>query len=80
MPTDYYDGSQTWWDMPANRHNQGANLCFGDGHAEHWKWVVLRIVVDWIQPVSAAEMPDWLRLKVCVSQATSPQPLFHPSF
>ena len=29
-----------WWDIPANRHNQGCNLSFADGHVEHWKWKV----------------------------------------
>ena len=28
-----------WWDMPANRHNQGANLSFADGHSEIHKWM-----------------------------------------
>ena len=68
MPTDYYDGSQTWWDMPANRHNQGANLCFADGHAERWRWVVPKVFTGWMQSVSAAEMPDWLRVKACIKQ------------
>ena len=68
MPTDYYDGTQTWWDMPANRHNQGANLCFADGHAEHWRWVVPKIFIDWIQAVPPAELPDWLRVKACIKQ------------
>jgi len=68
MPTDYYDGSETWWDMPANRHNQGANLCFADGHAEHWKWAVPKVFIDWIQAVPPAEMPDWLRVKACIKQ------------
>ena len=68
MPTDFYDGTQTWWDMPANRHNQGANLGFGDGHAERWKWVVSKIFTTWIQPVPPAEMPDWLRVKACIKQ------------
>jgi len=27
-----------WWDMPSNRHNQGANLSFADGHVERWRW------------------------------------------
>lgn len=27
-----------WLDIPADRHNQGGNLTFADGHAEHWKW------------------------------------------
>jgi prepilin-type N-terminal cleavage/methylation domain-containing protein/prepilin-type processing-associated H-X9-DG protein len=68
MPTDCYDGSTTWWDLPANRHSQGANLSFADGHAEHWKWVVPKVLVDWIPPVPSPEMPDWLRVKAAVKQ------------
>jgi prepilin-type N-terminal cleavage/methylation domain-containing protein/prepilin-type processing-associated H-X9-DG protein len=28
----------TWIDVPASRHLKGGNLCFADGHAEHWRW------------------------------------------
>ena len=28
-------GNEGWWDCPADRHSQGANLSFLDGHAEH---------------------------------------------
>jgi prepilin-type N-terminal cleavage/methylation domain-containing protein/prepilin-type processing-associated H-X9-DG protein len=68
MPTDYYNGTHTWWDMPANRHNQGANLAFADGHAEHWKWVVPKIFASWLQSVPPEEMRDWLRIKSCIKQ------------
>jgi len=68
VPTDYYDGTQVWWDMPANRHNQGANLCFADGHAEHWKWVVPKVFTEWFQAVPPEEMSDWLRVKACIKQ------------
>jgi prepilin-type N-terminal cleavage/methylation domain-containing protein/prepilin-type processing-associated H-X9-DG protein len=27
-----------WLDVPADRHQQGANISFADGHIEHWKW------------------------------------------
>jgi prepilin-type N-terminal cleavage/methylation domain-containing protein/prepilin-type processing-associated H-X9-DG protein len=27
-----------WLDVPADRHQQGANISFADGHAERWKW------------------------------------------
>ena len=27
-----------WWDIPADRHDQGGTLSFVDGHAEYWKW------------------------------------------
>jgi prepilin-type N-terminal cleavage/methylation domain-containing protein/prepilin-type processing-associated H-X9-DG protein len=29
---------QTWIDVPSDRHGQGGNLSFADGHCEHWKW------------------------------------------
>src|SRR4051812_36996297 len=42
MPTDFFPGDPatplSWWDQPANRHAQGSNLSFADGHVEHWKW------------------------------------------
>lgn len=72
MPTDYYDGSRTWWDMPANRHSQGANLSFADGHVEHWRWKVPKIFRNWIQPVSAEELPDWQRVKMSLRQTMHP--------
>ncbi len=30
--------SQTWEDVPSDRHSQGGNLSFADGHCEHWRW------------------------------------------
>ena len=30
--------SSYWLDIPADRHLQGANLTFADGHAESWHW------------------------------------------
>ncbi len=68
MPTDYYDGTQTWWDMPANRHNRGCNFSFADGHVERWRWVVPKVYTAWLQPVLPAEMPDWLRVKSGIKQ------------
>lgn len=54
-----------WWDMPANRHNQGANLSFADGHVEYWHWVVPKIYTlppQEQQPVLPAEWPDYNRV------------------
>jgi len=54
-----------WWDMPSNRHNQGANLSFADGHAEHWHWKAPMIPPDLIgvgEPVLPAQVPDWTRV------------------
>lgn len=33
MPSDWWGAS-----MPADRHNQGCNLSFADGHVEHYRW------------------------------------------
>jgi prepilin-type N-terminal cleavage/methylation domain-containing protein/prepilin-type processing-associated H-X9-DG protein len=35
------DTSSGWWggSMPADRHNQGCNLSFADGHVEHYRWL-----------------------------------------
>jgi prepilin-type N-terminal cleavage/methylation domain-containing protein/prepilin-type processing-associated H-X9-DG protein len=60
--------SPEWWDMPANRHNQGANLSFADGHVEHWRWVVPKVFQGGDQPVTAQEMPDYNRLQSVVKQ------------
>jgi prepilin-type N-terminal cleavage/methylation domain-containing protein/prepilin-type processing-associated H-X9-DG protein len=68
MPTDFYDGSSNWWDMPANRHNQGANLSFADGHVEHWKWLAPKVFTQWVQPALPAEMPDYNRVRAAIRQ------------
>ena len=28
----------TYWNVPATRHNNGCVISFGDGHVESWKW------------------------------------------
>jgi prepilin-type processing-associated H-X9-DG protein/prepilin-type N-terminal cleavage/methylation domain-containing protein len=65
----YYD-PDVWWDMPSNRHSQGANLSFADGHVEHWKWRVPMVFYDWIQPVSQAELKDYQRIQDAMKQWT----------
>jgi prepilin-type N-terminal cleavage/methylation domain-containing protein/prepilin-type processing-associated H-X9-DG protein len=57
-----------WWDMPSDRHNQGANLSFADGHAEHWKWKVPKVFSNWVQPVAPGEMPDYQRVQNAMRQ------------
>jgi prepilin-type processing-associated H-X9-DG protein len=64
-----------WYDVPANRHNQGANLSFADGHAEHWAWAVPKSVTvprGNIQPVAPGELPDYMRLANTLYQQLDP--------
>jgi prepilin-type N-terminal cleavage/methylation domain-containing protein/prepilin-type processing-associated H-X9-DG protein len=35
--TVFYD-EETWWDKPSERHSNGMNFSFADGHSEYWKW------------------------------------------
>jgi prepilin-type N-terminal cleavage/methylation domain-containing protein/prepilin-type processing-associated H-X9-DG protein len=54
-----------WWDIPANRHNQGANFSFADGHVEHWKWKVPKTVAGRgsAQRVANGEWDDYDRME-----------------
>jgi prepilin-type N-terminal cleavage/methylation domain-containing protein/prepilin-type processing-associated H-X9-DG protein len=55
-----------WWDVPANRHQQGGNLSFADGHVERWKWKGLLLVTvprGSEQPVANDEWDDYNRVQ-----------------
>jgi len=55
-----------WWDVPANRHNQGCNFSFADGHVEHWKWRVPKLVTvprGYQQAVAPNEWDDYNRVE-----------------
>jgi prepilin-type processing-associated H-X9-DG protein len=70
IPTQaYWGNADQWWDIPANRHNQGCNLSFADGHAEHWRWKVPKVYLGWLpQNVGPDEMPDYLRVQAGIRQ------------
>ncbi len=74
MPAMQFWGDvQTWWDMPANRHAQGAILSFADGHSERWKWLVPKIYKGpyppQLQPVADGELPDYRRMQDAYRQS-----------
>jgi prepilin-type processing-associated H-X9-DG protein len=56
------DGYGSWWDMPSNRHNQGADLSFADGHVEYWRWKTPMIFRSFFQQVTPGQMPDYIRV------------------
>lgn len=57
IPTaEWFPNSREWWDVPANRHGQAANLSFADGHAELYKWKA---------PKSFSGWPAYVRPKSC---------------
>jgi prepilin-type processing-associated H-X9-DG protein len=67
IPTAYtWWDRNAWWDVPANRHDQGCNFSFADGHAEHWRWLVpMNVTVPRgnEQPVPLEQMPDYRRVE-----------------
>jgi prepilin-type N-terminal cleavage/methylation domain-containing protein/prepilin-type processing-associated H-X9-DG protein len=66
-PMQIWPDAQVWWDIPANRHLQAANLAFADGHGEKWKWRVPKVVtiapMSGGQAVPPAELPDYRRMQ-----------------
>jgi prepilin-type N-terminal cleavage/methylation domain-containing protein/prepilin-type processing-associated H-X9-DG protein len=68
MPTATYGNTNQWWDMPSNRHNQAANLSFGDGHVEHWRWLVAKVCQSNPQSVRPGEQPDYDRVRSAIRQ------------
>ena len=63
-----YFWPNVWWDLPADRHSQGANLSFTDGHVEHWRWAVPKVMSYWVESVSPEEMPDYTRIQDAMKQ------------
>lgn len=58
-------GSQ-WMDVPGNQHSKGCNLCFADGHAEHWHWQDSRTLTATTGSVTANN-PDMIRLQASIA-------------
>ena len=65
----YYDDGTRWWDLPANRHFQGANLSFADGHVEHWRWKHPKIFRYLGQNVLPEETADYRRVQAHIRQS-----------
>jgi len=57
-----------WFDLPANRHNQGCSLSFADGRGERWRWKHPKIFRELGQSVLSEEMPDYRRLQDAIRQ------------
>ena len=69
MPTlAFLQGVTNWMDLPANRHNQGCNLSFMDGHVKHWKWQVPKVFQGRPQPVPDEEQGDYQRVQSGIRQ------------
>src|SRR5262249_8328989 len=67
VDTDGIPAATTWWDLPANRHSQGCNFSFADGHVEYWKWIAPKIFEKIGQTVAnEADLKDFRRVQADV--------------
>lgn len=55
-----------WTDVPSSQHSRGCNLCFADGHAEHWRWQDPRTVTAFNGAVTPNN-PDLARLQASIA-------------
>lgn len=56
--------AEFWQNAPSDRHNQGANLSFCDGHCEHWHWLAPKLMRGLAESVSGpADLQDLRRLQ-----------------
>lgn len=63
----------SWVSTPADRHDQGSNLTFADGHIEYWQWYSPKAVRETMMSSSAAhhssrDLRDLSRLQAVVGQ------------
>jgi prepilin-type N-terminal cleavage/methylation domain-containing protein/prepilin-type processing-associated H-X9-DG protein len=69
MPQNSYFGNY-WLDIPADRHQRGANLTFADGHAERWRWKAPKKNLGLGQhTASDDDLDDLRRLQNCIKGA-----------
>jgi prepilin-type N-terminal cleavage/methylation domain-containing protein/prepilin-type processing-associated H-X9-DG protein len=55
----YREPDSRWLNLPSDRHSQGANLTYADGHAAWHKWLAPKIYVGVLQdPYNNQDMAD----------------------
>jgi prepilin-type N-terminal cleavage/methylation domain-containing protein/prepilin-type processing-associated H-X9-DG protein len=64
--TDLYGFSNEWMDLPGDRHSQGCNLSFTDGHVEKWSWRSPKKFQGHPQPqANPSDHKDIYKLRAC---------------
>ncbi len=76
LPLGYPGWTDTWLDIPADRHNRGGNLAFLDGHAEHFKWrSTKKGLVFGAGTMPPEQLPDLRKLQTTILSLTTWQQL-----
>lgn len=65
-----WDATQdNWLSLPADRHSQGCNLSFLDGHVEHWSWKAPKVYKGFGFPATTGgDLADHQRVQEVLPQ------------
>jgi prepilin-type N-terminal cleavage/methylation domain-containing protein/prepilin-type processing-associated H-X9-DG protein len=64
VDNDRFGSTNQWANQPSDRHSQGCNLSFADGHAQFWHWKAPKLFTSvGASPSSPADHEDLYRLK-----------------
>ncbi len=70
IPLPWMADNGIWYDVPANRHGNGCNLSFADGHVERWGWKVPKVFEAVGQPVANnGEITDYRKVQAHIRQS-----------
>ncbi len=62
------DSTDTWFSLAADRHRQGCNLSFLDGHVDHWRWKAPKVYRSSRLGFPGGDLEDHRKLQECVPQ------------
>jgi len=66
----FLEPTSDWVAPPGDRHGQGANLSFVDGHAEYWKWrsrkPIDEVICQLTPTANPQDLEDLRRLQAAV--------------
>jgi prepilin-type processing-associated H-X9-DG protein len=67
VANDKYADPDMWFDLPSDRHSQGCNLSFADGHVQMWHWKSPKKFKYHQQPsANQADHEDLYRMKASI--------------